>query len=72
MPRTNLTAALVKLDRWTAEHGMGKAVGNGEGGLSRTELRALERAGYVERLRTESRKWHDATGSIRYVYRRVK
>jgi hypothetical protein len=49
-----------------------QSVVNGEGGLTRTELRALERAGVVEKLRTETRKWKDITGTIQYSYRKVK
>jgi len=44
----------------------------GDGGLTRNELRLLERKGFLERLRTEKRKWADVTPSLQYVYRRVK
>lgn len=42
----------------------------GEAGLTRSDLRLLERRGLVERMRTEHRKWKDITGTIQYVYRR--
>jgi hypothetical protein len=44
----------------------------GDGGLTRNELRLLEREGFLERLRTEKRKWADVTPSLQYVYRRKK
>jgi len=44
----------------------------GDGGLTRNELRLLERKGFLERLRTEKRKWADVTPSLQYVYRRKK
>lgn len=44
----------------------------GDGGLTRNELRLLERKGLLERLRTEKRKWSDVTPSVQYVYRRKK
>ena len=46
-----------------------KYLHNGDGGLTRNELRALEQHGILERMRTASRKWLDTTGSVEYVYR---
>lgn len=62
--------AMAKFDTALAVSGK-QAAGAGEMGLTRTELRALERKGLIERLRTETRKWKDITGSIKYVYRKV-
>ena len=42
----------------------------GDFGLTRTELRLLERRGYLERLRTVKRKWSDVTPTEQFVYRR--
>ena len=37
--------------------------------LSRSELRALERKGYLERVRTQDRKkWVDATSAMQWGY----
>ena len=44
----------------------------GDNGLTRNELRLLERKGFLESLRTEKRKWTDVNPSLQYVYRRVK
>lgn len=48
------------------------AIKAGDGELTRNELRALERKGYLERLRTEKRKWADVNPTTQYVYRRVR
>ena len=69
--KTDLVYLTAKLDTALLVSGK-QTVVNGEGGLTRTELRLLERRGIVERLRTEHRKWKDITGSIQYTYRRVR
>jgi len=40
-----------------------------QSGLSRSELRKLERLGIVESIKTISRKYTDRVGTIQYVYR---
>jgi L-rhamnose isomerase len=49
-----------------------KFIHQGDAGMTRNELRALERHGIVERMRTATRKWSDTTGTIEYVYRLKK
>jgi len=46
-----------------------KFIHNGDAGMTRNELRALDRKGIVERMRTATKKWADTTGTIEYVYR---
>jgi hypothetical protein len=60
-----------KLNRAFSQIGT-DTIKTGDGGLTRKELRMLERHGHIERFRTEARKWKDITGTIQYVYRRKR
>jgi len=50
-----------------------RMIARNEGGLTRTELRALERHGWLEKLAAAgTRKYHDTTPSINYIYKMTR
>jgi len=50
-----------------------RMIARNEGGLTRTELRSLERHGWLEKLSSAgTRKYHDTTPTMGYVYKMTR
>jgi len=70
--KVKVTEELIDKARGAFETMGTKFIHNGDAGMTRQELRALEKHGIVERMRTATRKWSDTTGTIVFVYRLKK
>jgi len=67
----DVNLAVKKMESFLADN-PGRAIANGDGNLSRSELKLLVRRGYLEAAKTREQRWRNGGVTESYVYRRIR